>query len=435
VIRSLDELRKVDERTLCFTPHGLGSGVKMSEADAAKFQQQRIARINLMSAVAEGTRMSFDRLRTIFAYGVLCYDIFTTVNDCALLVLEHALRDRFVDYHQSTVRFVDKDKTEHVVIAKRYEQVFERVKREKWLLVVDGKQPIRFNGMLADLVAWARQVGLLRGQRNRGVERAMASLRNFVAHPTNYHLVDPVQAARTLSDLAEIINHLWGYTTPGGRLYPAPIRREAVVIAWPTDGGAVDIALAGALPNAVDPQDGKWQYAIVRAVFRADDRFSDPGLTEFDSHVEATHFPADALWGPGSLPDATAWCTANRPEGDECDYLDRTFLVRQAGDQLYLPIRPSVAAAWIHGERSGTWYAIKADFPGDAYHHVRALLTRSGCAKTGQCPRCPVETLEIGSYQKILTWCAGPNPAEVTLPDIRTPFALPRSQRVIPNPR
>lgn len=37
--------------------------------------------------------MSFDRLRTTFAYGVLYYDIFTLVNDHALLVLEQAPRD------------------------------------------------------------------------------------------------------------------------------------------------------------------------------------------------------------------------------------------------------------------------------------------------------------------------------------------------------
>lgn len=121
--------------------------------------------------------------------------------------------------------------------------------------------------MLADLRSWARHVGLLRGQRNRGVERALSNLRNFVAHPTSYHLLDAVQTGRTLSDLAEIINHLWGYPTPGGRLYPAPIRREVVVIAWPTDGDGVDVALAKGLPDAVDPDDREWQCAIVGRTF------------------------------------------------------------------------------------------------------------------------------------------------------------------------
>ncbi len=119
MIKSLDELRAVDERTLHFAPHGLGIGLEMCEADAAQFQMDRL---ELAPAVAEGTRMSFDRLRTIFAYGVLCYDIFTLVNDCALLLLEQSLRDRFLDYHQGTVRFVDRrsmDGIEHVVTAQR----------------------------------------------------------------------------------------------------------------------------------------------------------------------------------------------------------------------------------------------------------------------------------------------------------------------------
>ncbi|MGH7866724.1 MAG: hypothetical protein ACREP9_03590, partial [Candidatus Dormibacteraceae bacterium] len=385
---------------------------------------------------AEGTRMSFDTLRAIFAYGVLCYEVFTLVNDQALFVLEQALRDRFVDYHQGIVRFVDRARIEHVVTAERYQQVNEIVKVKKnWLLVIDGKPPIKFNGMLADLRTWARQVGLLRGQRNRGIEGAMSNLRNFVAHPTNYHLVDPAQAARTLSDLSEIINHLWGCPTPGGRLYPAPIMRGVVVIAWSTDGDGVYITLADGLADAVDPGDREWQYAIVRAVFRPDDRLSDPGLTHFDSRVEATHFPADLLWGPGTLTDATAWWTAHRPEADKCDYLDRTFLVRQAGDQLYRPIRPSIAGMQHPDEQSGTWYAMKADFPEDAYHHVRTLLTGSSCAKTGQCLQCPVEMLGIGSYLDVSGLCTEANPAEVTLTDVRTPLAFPRSQIVASNSR
>jgi hypothetical protein len=43
-------------------------------------------------------------------------------------------------------------------------------------------------GILHDLRAWARKVGILRGQRNRGIEQALSNLRNFVAHSTNDHL-------------------------------------------------------------------------------------------------------------------------------------------------------------------------------------------------------------------------------------------------------
>jgi hypothetical protein len=50
------------------------------------------------------------------------------------------------------------------------------------------------------------------------------------AHPSSYGLVTPADSARSILDAAEIINHLWGSSTPGGRLYPAPIRREILAV-------------------------------------------------------------------------------------------------------------------------------------------------------------------------------------------------------------
>lgn len=58
-----------------------------------------------------------------------------------------------------------------------------------------------FNGMLGGLLRWARREG-------------------------TYNLDTAVEAGRSLSDLAEIISHLWGHQTPGGRLYPAPLARH-----------------------------------------------------------------------------------------------------------------------------------------------------------------------------------------------------------------
>lgn len=75
----------------------------MRPEDAAKFQQQIVAQFELAPQVAEGTRDSFEDLRKVFAYGLLCYEIFTLVNDRGLLVLEQALRDRFIDHHQGTL--------------------------------------------------------------------------------------------------------------------------------------------------------------------------------------------------------------------------------------------------------------------------------------------------------------------------------------------
>lgn len=104
-IQPLPELQKPDERTLRFSPYGLGG--RMRPEDSAEFQQQVAARHELVPAVADGTRQSFEQLKTIYAYGVLCYDIFTVIHDHALLVFEQALRDRFIDFHHGKATFVD----------------------------------------------------------------------------------------------------------------------------------------------------------------------------------------------------------------------------------------------------------------------------------------------------------------------------------------
>src|SRR5712692_741452 len=81
-IRTFAELTAPDERSLRFTSLGFATGgKKLSSESAAEFQQRSIAAANLVSAVPEGTRSSFERLRTLHAYGVLCYDLFTVVDD------------------------------------------------------------------------------------------------------------------------------------------------------------------------------------------------------------------------------------------------------------------------------------------------------------------------------------------------------------------
>jgi hypothetical protein len=103
-MKSLSDLQAPDDRSLHFSPLGLFGRIRPE--DAAEFQQRVVTRHELVPAVAEGTRQSFDQLREIFAYGLLCYDIFTVINDRALLVLEQALRDRFIDFHDGTVTLV-----------------------------------------------------------------------------------------------------------------------------------------------------------------------------------------------------------------------------------------------------------------------------------------------------------------------------------------
>jgi len=241
-IKSLEELQRPDDRARYFTPFGLG---QKTDAEAvAEYHQQVIGRLEFADVVPEQVRATFDQLREIYGYGVLWYDLYTVAHDRARLILEYALRERFLSYYGGVITFLDLDGTAHVLRPVDFEGLFEEIHADRrlrspknWKLQVDvtGRQ-VRFDGMLDPLLRWARLVGLLHGRRNRNHETLLKTLRNRAAHGAGYHLLDPGFASMAIGDLAEIINRLWEVTTPGGRLYPAPIRREVAAIAWNTSG-------------------------------------------------------------------------------------------------------------------------------------------------------------------------------------------------------
>lgn len=431
IIKSLSELQEADEATLVFGPLGLGG--TMRPQDSAEFQQQVVARHELVPAVADGTRKSFERLRTIYAYGVLCYDIFTIVHDHALLVLEQALRDRFIDYHRGrAIEFVQPrtGRTEGI-IAERYEQVHDFISGHRgWKLRMgDGPETIEFNGMLYGMREWARRTGLLRGQRNRGIEQAISNLRNMVAHPTSYTLTTPVDAAMTIGDLAEIINHLWGASTPGGRLYPTPIPRTVIALMWNREGTEVRTAVVADLPDEDAtaegiaelevPEHDEWSYVLLRGVDHDWDL-----LHSFDAKYETTKMPSEWLWGPGSASEALTWLRQARPVGDEIDILDRLFVIRFHDGLLYLPRNPEIAAGVTDEEKPGVWYVIRADSPLPAFNHLRQSLAGGfACSLRGRCSQCPVETIGAGSWQEAIDMLAraGLKISARQVPDVRAP--------------
>jgi hypothetical protein len=174
-IKSLDELRQPDDRTLHYTPLGFDTGGSLRPEDAALYQQESLSRAELSEAVAEGTRRTFDRLCLLHAYGVLSYDMFTAADDLAQLVIEQALRDRFVEFHGGTATFQDTHLALHSVPAASFEELYEEIhadfrlrRPQSWRLRVRATgELIYFDGMLDSLLRWARAEGLLRGQRNR----------------------------------------------------------------------------------------------------------------------------------------------------------------------------------------------------------------------------------------------------------------------------
>jgi hypothetical protein len=305
-IRSLEELRQADERTLHFAPQGFLTGSMMRPEDAAVFQQEVISHAELVADVAKSTRATFERLRSLYAYGVLSYDIFTAADDLAQLVIEQALRERFMEFHDGAVPFEDSSGTVHEVPATDFAVVYDEIhmdgrlhRPQRWRLRLRRTgELIWFDGMLDSLLKWARGEGLLRGQRNRMLDPVLKKLRNSVAHGSGDHLVMPTEAALTISDAAEIINQLWGSATPGGRLYPAPVLREIQAVAW-SSGGSMISGLAGNFPPGQECAD--WTYVLVRAVLH------DDGLRRLDAQYETTIFPCDLLWGPGTWQDAAIW--------------------------------------------------------------------------------------------------------------------------------
>lgn len=294
-IRTFAELTTPDERSLGFTPLGLASR-GLSPEQAVEFQQRSIAAADLVITVPEGTRSSFERLRTLHAYGVLYYDLFTIVEDGTFGVLEHALRERFITFYNGVILLVRQNGAETTFVATDFEALNAAFRRDgshaDWRLRTLGRAT-RVPLTLGPLLQWARQEGLLHGQRNRRVEAVHREIRNRVAHGGSFRIGMPTQSARAIRDLAEIINRLWGAMTPGGRLYPAPLQREVLVIRWsPTwstraEGGSVEIMNANQLATQSEGDD--WTHLIVLGV-QDDDR-----LWMYDAREEMTRYPTELL--------------------------------------------------------------------------------------------------------------------------------------------
>jgi hypothetical protein len=403
-IRTFTELTPPDERSLRFTPLGLATGGMLSPENAAEFQQRSIAPADLVPAVPEGTRSSFERLRTLHAYGVLCYDLFTVVDDLAWVVLEQALRERFVEFYGGMIPLVGKNGAESVLLASDFEMVNKAFRqggshtKGGWQLQLRTQEklwPLPLT--LGPLLRWAHQERLLHRQRNRRVEEDLFDkIRNRFAHGGGFRVGMPNQSARRIRELAEIINRLWGVMTPGGRLYPAPLQRDVLVIGWsptwPTgeEGSSLVVIRAEQLAEQTEPDD--WMYLVVLGVW--DDR-----LWEFDARYELTMYPADLLWGPGTRRDALAWLEATAPVGDEVDYLDRVFAVRRHDGKVDPPYRASVLLGLPAEHRAGAWHVVRADFPGDCFAHVSHIEAGKSCGASDQFHAgCAVQEIAQGSW-------------------------------------
>lgn len=376
-IQTTDELCSVDEMSQRATPYGFGLDCMLTPESAVAAHQEEIAGAELVKRVPDATRDAYERARLTHSYGAFAYDLYTVAHNHTRLVLELALRERFVEWaegfivlsrHSKTgeTRTITADVARFGDVASLFDRGSGACGRGPWELQTN-EGPFRFHPGLASLIRWARHIGLLRGQRNRGREQAMLDIRNYVAHPEGHLTVGPCDSARAIASTAEFINQLYGERTPGGGMYPPPAARIPVFI-------FTQAKSCGAL--RAEQFDGRsLQPSATVACFLAVG--DDPGLLHANSWYETTAFPSEYLWGPGSPADAIAWAADADLVGDEVDPHDRRFVIDCSSGQATTALRPHVAAALDHSE-PGRWLIVRADHPNDASTAADIYLGRTG---------------------------------------------------------
>lgn len=186
-IATLADLQAPDDQVGRFTPPGLSMAGMLTVDAAAEYQQRAVASADLEEMVPEGTRATFERLRTLHSYGFLYYETFTPVCDLAPLVADLTLRERFLAFHASVVPVVASDGSERELSVDSVGQRVERLKEDK-LRLQDWPKEERFADGFGQLLRWARGSFLLSGQRARYAEKQLARWRNLLAH------LEPVMA-------------------------------------------------------------------------------------------------------------------------------------------------------------------------------------------------------------------------------------------------
>jgi hypothetical protein len=84
---SFEDLLRPDELTLRFTPLGFATGsLVMRPEGSLRHLQESIGAAHLADEVPEDVWQSFDRLRKLYLYGVLDYDLFTLAEDLVVLI-------------------------------------------------------------------------------------------------------------------------------------------------------------------------------------------------------------------------------------------------------------------------------------------------------------------------------------------------------------
>jgi hypothetical protein len=384
----LQRLQQPDPLALIFNPVGLGGPI--SPEDAAEHQARSIVDAVLAEVVPKEVRENFERARKLHLHGVLEYEFFTAAPEYALMVLEAALRLRFLSYYDHAIPVLRHGRPD-TLRAEDFDAV-----RGAWktrLRRPDGSAtdlPIH----LTALLAWARRERLLPGRRSRVVDRALVAMRNHSAHPTGRTVEAPPGSSRMLRTVAEYINRLWGEQTAGARHFPGPVVRRPKVVALAADGSAArQFSPEQILELPADERD--WTFAVFLAAEEEELTLHHGGLhLAHAPDFQATLYPCERLW-QGERQELISKVEAGDFDGcaDTARHLDRRFLIRADDDGVDLARSPEDLLA-IAEPPEGRWYLVIADTPHEALAHVREheLTPDQGPGEGGEdCPRCFVE--------------------------------------------
>jgi hypothetical protein len=385
---ALRRLQQPDPLALIFNPVGLGG--PMTPATAAEHQAAAISGAVLAEVVPKEVRENFERARKLHLYGVLEYEFFTAAPEYALMVLEAALRVRFLTYYDHEIPVIRRA-TPDTLRAEDFEAV--RGARKTRLRRPDGSAaqlPIH----LTALLAWSRRERLLPGRRSRVVDRALVEMRNHSVHPTGRTIEAPPGSSSMLRTVAEYINQLWGEQTAGGRHFPGPLARRPRVVALAADGSASrQFSPEQIFELPADERD--WTFAVFLAAEEEELTLHQGGLhLAHAPGFQATLQPCELLWS-GSRQELIGKVRAGYFEGcaDTAPHLDRLFLIRADQDCLDLARSPEDLLS-IPEPPEGHWYAVIADTPHEALAHVRdhePSLEQGPAARVEDCPHCFVE--------------------------------------------
>jgi hypothetical protein len=410
-ISFLGELQKPDEMALVFNPIGFGG--QMEPEDAARFQAEAIADATLVEAVPTEIVENFERARKLHLYGVLEYEFFTVASDQALLVLESALRVRLLSYYSGGIP-VTREGVEETLHAESFEDV-RRARGTLKLLGREGATPLPVGARA--LLGWARGERLLPGSSTRRVDHALGELRNYAAHQEGRAVHGPPDSARTVRDVAEVINTLWGCRVPGGRLFPAPVARVPRVASIAHGGrGAAEMGLHHVLDLDPSEQDSDFGVFLAAVDEKLTERRGDDWAFTHRPGLQWTIYPCDQIWTGDHAGLVRAIESGSFTDlGDRVEHLDRLFFVRRRDGQTDEP-RGAADLLALDQLPAGRWHAVLADDPHQAFMHVRDHTGRGLSERRGGCPACFARTRGVFS-----------NPGEV--------LALARAELVETRPR